>query len=84
MAFFCMKSGVRIVAPGVAKSFGGDIPEYDGSDASESAEKVARAKLVELAKADNEAQPSPEAVKAAGAAAEEELTKPRPEKGRIK
>lgn len=81
MAFFCERSGVRIVAPGIAKSAGGDVAEYDhASEISEAAEKAAGAKLVELAKADNESQPSPEALGAAKAAAEEEITKPRAEK----
>lgn len=84
MAFFCTKSGVRIVAPGISKSAGGDIAEYEGTDASASAEQAARSKLAEMAKSDHEAEPSPEAVKAAGAAAEEELTKPRADKARIK
>jgi len=28
MIYFCTKSGVRIVAPGVARSAGGDVEEY--------------------------------------------------------
>lgn len=28
MVYFCEKSGVRIVAPGVAVSAGGDVPEW--------------------------------------------------------
>ena len=77
MAFFCTKSGVRIVAPGISKSAGGDVQEYEGDEAAMAAERVAAQKLAELAKTDNEAQPSPEALKAASAAAEDELTKPR-------
>ncbi|MGK3981322.1 hypothetical protein WMF38_57525 [Sorangium sp. So ce118] len=84
MAFFCTKSGVRTIAPGIAKSAGGDIPEYDGTDVSDAAETAARAQLSELAKHDNEAQPSPEALGAAANAAVEELTKPSAGKARNK
>lgn len=84
MAFFCTKTGVRIVAPGVSKGAGGDIAEYDGDDSGKAAEMAAQMKLAEMAKADNEALPSAEAQKAAAIAAEEELTKPRAEKARNK
>jgi hypothetical protein len=84
MAFFCIKSGVRIVAPGIAKSAGGEIPDYDGTEHSDAAEAAARGKLSGLAKHEAEAQPAPEALEAAKDAAVEELTKPRPEKGRNK
>ena len=46
MAFFCTVSGVRIVSPGVAKCAGGEVPEFDASDASEAAESAARAAIV--------------------------------------
>jgi hypothetical protein len=84
MAFFCIKSGARIVAPGIAKSAGGDIPDHDGTEGSDAADAAARLKLSELAKHDNEAQPSPDAIGAAANAAVEELTKPRAEKARNK
>lgn len=84
MAFFCTVSGARIVAPGIAKSAGGEIPDYDGTEGSDAADAAARLKLSELAKHDNEAQPSPEALSVAATAAVEELTKPRAEKARNK
>lgn len=85
MAFFCERSGVRIVAPGIAKSAGGDVAEYDhASEVCDAAERAAGLKLIELAQAENEASPSPEALKAAKAAAEDEITKPRAEKARNK
>ncbi len=46
MAFFCTKSGVRIVAPGIAVGEpGGTIPVYDGSEDHVVAEQAAAVAL---------------------------------------
>ena len=46
MAFFCTKSGVRIVAPGIAVGEpGGTIPVYDGSEDHVAAEEAAAVAL---------------------------------------
>lgn len=76
MAFFCTVSGVRIVAPGIAKCAGGAIPEYDATEVSDAAERVARDVIVTHRKSDLEAEPSPEAIKAAGEAALDVITSP--------
>jgi hypothetical protein len=76
MAFFCIKSGVRIVAPGVAISAGGNVQEYVEPETS--AESATAAGLSELAKHEAETS-APEQD-----AAVEETSKPRPEKARGK
>ena len=76
MAFFCSVSGVRTIAPGVAKCAGGTVPEYDESDASIDAERAARATIEAMRKSPEEVEPSPEAVKAAENAALDQLTSP--------
>jgi hypothetical protein len=76
MAFFCTVSGVRIVSPGIAKCAGGDVPEFDASDAAEAAEGAARASIVASRLEESELGPSAEAIAKAGAAALDELTKP--------
>ena len=76
MAFFCTVSGVRIIAPGVAKSAGGTIPDHDGTESSNSAEQAARATMVAMRKSPDEIEPSPEAMKAAENSALEQLTAP--------
>ncbi len=69
MAFFCDKSGVRIVAPGTSKAAGGIVPEHDGSDAAIKAEQAAVEALHAGRKSAEEIVPSAEATKAAVASA---------------
>ncbi len=71
MAFFCMKSGVRIVAPGVAKSAGGDVAEYVESPVHDLAESAALKAIASKRKSDTETAPSAEALAAAVVAAAE-------------
>ena len=60
--FFCDKSGARIVAPGISKSAGGDVPDFDGSEAHLNAEAVARRALSENRKSPTEQTPSVDAL----------------------
>lgn len=77
MAFFCTVSGVRIISPGIAKGAGGEVPEFDASDASEAAESAARAAIVANRLEESEVGPSADTIAKAGAAAMDEMTKPK-------
>ncbi len=69
MAFFCDRTGVRIVAPGTSKSAGGTVPEHDGTDMAVKAEQAAIDALHAGRKSAEEIVPSADATKAAVAAA---------------
>ncbi len=76
MAFFCEASGVRIVAPGIAISAGGTVPEFDHAQpVHEDAERSARAVLAAVP-AKDDSEPSIAAKGAALKAAETVLTDP--------
>jgi hypothetical protein len=78
MAFFCIKSGARIVAPGIAISAGGSVPDFDDSATIHAeAENAARAVLSSAAAKKDEGAPSPELIAAASKAAETVLTNPK-------
>lgn len=69
MAFFCDKSGARIVAPGTAVSAGGAVPDFDHEDpAHEAAENAAAAALDGEPRGASQA-PSPKTIEAAQRAA---------------
>ncbi len=74
MAFFCDRTGVRIVAPGVSKSAGGIVPEHDGSEAHDAAENAAIKALLSARKSAEEIGASPEAKAGAVVAALAVLT----------
>lgn len=77
MAFFCIVSGARIVAPGIAVSAGGNVLDYDASNpAHELAEQSARS-VLSHAKQKDDSEPSPEIKVAAQRAAENVLTDPK-------
>jgi len=77
MAFFCNRSGVRIVAPGIAKSAGGDVPDFDSSDAASAAESAARSTIAASRLEESEVGPSPDTIAKANAAAMDEMTRPK-------
>ena len=70
MAYFCDKSGVRVVAPGTSRSAGGSIPEHDGTAKAHAAESACVTALKSQVRGDYEL-PKPETVKAAVQAAVE-------------
>ena len=76
MAFFCEKSGVRIVGPGVAMSAGGNVLEFDHAQPIHGdAESAARAVIAGVPGNDAHA-PSPDIKATAVKAAETVLTNP--------
>lgn len=77
MAFFCTVSGVRIVSPGIAKCAGGEVPEFDASDSAEAAESAAQKTIAANRLEESEVGPSADTIAKAGAAALEEMTKPK-------
>lgn len=85
MAFFCTKTGERIVAPGVHASVQpGGMPSFDDSPASRSAESAAVESLAVSRRSAAEIEPSPDAQARARDAATKALgaqTKNEPPKG---
>lgn len=76
MAFFCEKSGVRIVGPGVAVSAGGNVLEFDHAQpVHNDAEHAARAVIASVPGNDAHA-PSADIKATAVKAAETVLTNP--------
>jgi len=69
MAFFCTVTGNRILAPGISKAAGGEVPEHDGTDLADEAEHAARAALAKASLSAIEGAPSAQAIAAAVAAA---------------
>lgn len=69
MAFFCEKTGARVVAPGISKSAGGIVPEHDGSAAHIAAEMAAEKSLAGARQSPTEAAPSAIAIQSAVLAA---------------
>lgn len=65
MAFFCPQSGARVVCPGVSKSVGGNVPDYDGSDAHVAAESAAILALQQARRSPEEVAASPDGIAAA-------------------
>jgi hypothetical protein len=77
MAFFCIKSGARIVAPGIAVSAGGAIPDFDGAKPEHAVAEHSAAVVLASVPGKDDGEPTPAAKEAAVRAAESVLTDPK-------